>query len=51
MNLTEDSIENYLIAVTTFKSKYNADFYGSDEDDDFYSFAVDSAENTAERIK
>ena len=45
MNLTEDSIENYLIAVTTFKSKYNADFYGSDEDDDFYSSAVDSAEN------
>ena len=44
MNLTEDSIENYLIAVTTFKPKYNADFYGSDEDDDFYSSAVDSAE-------
>ena len=35
MNLTEDSIENYLAAVTTFKPKYNADFYGSDEDDDY----------------
>ena len=45
MGLTEDSIENYLIAVTTFKPKYNADFYGNDEDDDYYSSAVDSAEN------
>ena len=44
MDLTEDSIENYLVAVTTFKPKYNADFYGSDEDD-YYSSAVDSAEN------
>ena len=44
MNLTEDSIGNYLIAVTNFKPKYNADFYGSDEDDDYYSSAVDSAE-------
>lgn len=45
MHLTEDSIENYLIAVTNFKPKYNADFYGSDEDDDYYSSAVDSVEN------
>ena len=45
MNLTEDSIENYLVAVTTFKPKYNADFYGSGEDEDYYSSAVDSAEN------
>ena len=45
MNLTEESIENYLIAVTNFKPKYNADFYGSDEEDDYYSSAVDSAEN------
>ena len=45
MNLTEDSIVNYLIAVTNFKPKYNADFYGSDEDDDYYSSAVDSADN------
>ena len=45
MDLTEDSIENYLIAVTNFKPKYNADFYGSDEDDDYYSSAVNSAEN------
>ena len=45
MDLTEESIENYLIAVTNFKPKYNTDFYGSDEDDDYYSSAVDSAEN------
>ena len=45
MDLTEKSIENYLIAVTDFKPKYNADFYGSDEEDDYYSSAVDSAEN------
>ena len=45
MGLTEDSIENYLIAVITFKPKYNADFYGSDEDEDYYSSAVNSAEN------
>ena len=52
MNLTEDSIENYLVAVTTFKQKHNADFYGSDEDEDYYSSAVDSAENNldTERI-
>ena len=52
MDLTEDSIENYLVAVTTFKPKYNADFYGSDEDEDYYSSAVDSAENNldTERI-
>ena len=45
MDLTEDSIENYLIAVTDFKPKYNTDFYGSDEDDDYYSSAVDSVDN------
>lgn len=52
MDLSEDSIENYLVAVTTFKPKYNADFYGSDEDGDYYSSAVDSAENNldTERI-
>ena len=51
-DLTEGSIENYLVAVTTFKPKYNADFYGSDEDEDYYSSAVDSAENNldTERI-
>ena len=50
-DLTEDSIENYLVAVTTFKPKYNADFYGSDEDD-YYSSAVSSTENNldTERI-
>lgn len=45
MDLTEDSIENYLIAMTNFKPKYNADFYSSDEDDDYYSSAVDSVDN------
>ena len=52
MDLSEESIENYLIAVTNFKPKYNADFYGSDEDDDYYSSAVNSAENNldTERI-
>ena len=45
MDLSEVSIENYLIAVTNFKPKYNADFYGSDEDEDYYSSAVNSAEN------
>ena len=44
MDLTEDSIENYLIAVTDFKPKYNTDFYGSDEDDDYCSSAVDSVD-------
>lgn len=44
-DLTEGSIENYLIAVTNIKPKYNADFYGSDEDEDYYSSAVDSADN------
>ena len=52
IDLSEDSIENYLVAVTTFKPKYNDDFYGSDEDEDYYSSAVDSAENNldTERI-
>ena len=45
MDLKEESIENYLIALTNFKPKYNADFYGSDEDDDYYSSAVDSVDN------
>ena len=45
MDLTEESIENYLIAATNFKAKYNADFYGSDENDDYYSSAVDSVDN------
>ena len=45
IDLSEDSIENYLVAVTTFKQKHNADFYGSDEDEDYYSSAVDSVDN------
>ena len=36
LNLTEESVENYLVAVSTFKPKYNADFYASDDEDDFY---------------
>ena len=43
--LTEESVENYLVAVSTFKPKYNADFYASDDEDDFYSSAVDSVAN------
>lgn len=45
LNLTEESVEDYIIAVSTFKPKYNADFYANDEDDDYYSSAVDSVEN------
>ena len=45
LNLTEESVENYLVAVSTFKPKYNADFYASDDEDDFYSSAVDSVAN------
>ena len=45
LNLTEESVENYLVVVSTFKPKYNADFYASDDEDDFYSSAVDSVAN------
>ncbi len=45
LNLTEESVENYLVAVSTFKPKYNADFYASNDEDDFYSSAVDSVAN------
>ena len=45
LNLTEESVENYLVAVSTFKPKYNADFYANDDEDDFYSSAVDSVAN------
>ena len=52
LNLTEESVEEFIIAVSTFKPKYNADFYESDEDDDYYSSAVDSVNNNldTERI-
>lgn len=52
LNLTEESVEEFIIAVSTFKPKYNADFYASDEDDDYYSSAVDSVNNNldTERI-
>ena len=47
LNLTEESVEDYIIAVSTFKPKYNADFYASDdEDDDYYSSTVDSVDNS-----
>lgn len=45
LNLTEESVEEYIIAVSTFKPKYNANFYANDEEDDFYSSAVDSVDN------
>lgn len=35
----------YGIAVSTFKPKYNADFYTDEDEDDFYSSTVDSVEN------
>ena len=52
LNLTEESVENYLVAVSTFKPKYNADFYASDDEDDYYSSAVDAVDNNldTERI-
>ena len=39
LNLTEESVENYLVAVSTFKPKYNADFYASDDEDNYYALA------------
>ena len=45
LNLTEESVENFLVAVSTFKPKYNADFYANDDEDDYYSSAVDSVTN------
>lgn len=45
LNLTEESVKEYIIAVSTFKPKYNADFYTDEDEDDFYSSTVDSVEN------
>ena len=42
MNLTEKSVEDYITAVATFKPKYNADFYESDNEDENYYSAVNS---------
>ena len=42
MNLTEKSVENYINAVAAFKPKYNADFYGSDDEDDNHFSAINS---------
>ena len=42
MNLTEKSVENYITAVATFKPKYNADFYDSDDEDENHYSAVNS---------
>ena len=43
--ITAESVKDYLIAVSTFKPKYNADFYASDDEEDYYSSAVDSVDN------
>ena len=45
LNLTEESVEEYIIAVSIFKPKYNADLYTDEDEDDFYSSTVDSVEN------
>jgi len=45
LNLTEECVEKFLVAVSTFKPKYNADFYANDDEDGFYSSAVDAVAN------
>ena len=45
LNLTEESVEKYLVTVSTFKTKYNAYFYANDDEDVLYSSAVDSVAN------
>ena len=45
LNLTEESVEKYLVTVSTYKTKYNADFYANDDEDVLYSSAVDSVAN------
>ncbi|MBQ9248210.1 MAG: hypothetical protein IJ171_06455 [Ruminococcus sp.] len=42
LNLTEKSVEDYIIAVAGFKPKYNADFYADDEDDEYNTSAIDT---------
>ena len=45
LEITEENVEEYIIAVSTFKPKYNADYYANDDEDGFYSSAVDSVAN------
>ena len=45
LELTEESVEKYLVAVSVFKPKNNADYYANDDEDDFYFSAVDSVAN------
>ena len=42
LNLTEKSVEAYIIAVAAFKPKYNAEFYADDEDEEYNASAIDS---------
>lgn len=42
MKLTEKSVESFITAVATFKPKYNADFYDSDDEDENHFSAVNS---------
>ena len=41
LNLTEKSVEDYIIAVAGFKPKYNAEFY-ADDDEEYNASAIDS---------
>lgn len=60
LDVTKESVANYITAVAKFKPKYNVDFYGDNEDDESFSAAVNSVsdgssaeteffQNTAER--
>ena len=42
LNLTEKSVENFINAVAAFKPKYNADFYGIDDEGENHFSAMDS---------
>ena len=42
LNLTEKSVDDYIIAVAGFKPKYNAEFYADDEEDERSPSAIDS---------
>ena len=42
LEITKENVEECIIAVSTFKPKYNADYYANDDEDVFYSSAVDS---------
>ena len=46
LNLTEKSVEDYIIAVAGFKPKYNADFYTDDEDEEYNASAIDTVANS-----